>query len=522
MELSLENLKEKEEKYNNIATKIANDIKKISKKVVDFRRAKHETKDENELARIEFEEVKIIEEITKLNNSLKNNQLIIEQISLEKNILLNKISKVEFANGIKANKMAKMLMSDRSFLSETEINIEKCEKAIKYYEIIGDVSNKTKWEKELENAKNDIEFARQQLEEDEKKQMIEKKDNEQVKNEEQVKTEIQHKKESQTNESVNKIENEKETKTIGNLTIVNEKTGDYELETRKLNGNEFIHSIKNFNDGSYIQKDRNLEVKNGITNPHDFSNFSTYEFKYDNNTHNHVESRLSPIVDENGVIIGEEHYTNTLNENKYQDKEHNIDKYGSTLHKYSKTMKTEHGFYEVEDNITTHNDETLYRDSKINIDNKDTGNKEFIHYTKENGRESYTYQKNGVIDKKITKTDKGTVIDIVNDGQPFETYEYDKDGNAVLKMGQMERIPDDYIEKLTFGEIPTGEYLYTKTPDEMFPEEQEKNNILESAVEATKETTRTSEISAEIENIQDIVKNKNIDENTKDTRRDDR
>ena len=69
---------------------------------------------------------------------------------------MNKISKVEFANGIKANKMAKMLMSDRSFLSETEINIEKCEKAIKYYEIIGDVSNKTKWEKELENAKYSI------------------------------------------------------------------------------------------------------------------------------------------------------------------------------------------------------------------------------------------------------------------------------------------------------------------------------------------------------------------------------
>ena len=86
----------------------------------------------------------------------------------------------------------------------------------------------------------------------------------------------------------------------------------------------------------------------------------------------------------------------------------------------------------------------------------------------------------------------------------------------------MKKIPNNYIENLAFGQIPTGEHLLTEVPDEMYPEQQKENNILKSAIEATKEKTRTGDINKEIENMQNIVKNRNRNENTKDVGRDDK
>ena len=65
----------------------------------------------------------------------------------------------------------------------------------------------------------------------------------------------------------------------------------------------------------------------------------------------------------------------------------------------------------------------------------------------ETGKETYCYMENGIIGQKIVRTDRGTTIDVFKDGQSYSTFEYDENGKALIPMGKMEQLPEDYIEK---------------------------------------------------------------------------
>lgn len=151
--------------------------------------------------------------------------------------------------------------------------------------------------------------------------------------------------------------------------------------------------------------------------------------------------------------------------------------------------------------------DTYSEHSIMTVDNTTTGNKEKAEYIKnENGNEMYTYMENGVIGQKITKTDRGTTIDTYIDGKPFETYEYDENGKALIPMGKMDQLPKDYVE----GQfrMPIPEY-------NLIPLEKEQitsDNVLRSAVEATEKNTKTSEIKNEYKNIENIQKENILDE----------
>ena len=85
---------------------------------------------------------------------------------------------------------------------------------------------------------------------------------------------------------------------------------------------------------------------------------------------------------------------------------------------------------------------------------------------------------NGVVGQKITKTERGTTIDIYKDGKPFETFEYDEYGKSIIQMAGLEQLPDDYVKSQFDIVIPEHEVVSHELPKELYVdiEEQEQQN----------------------------------------------
>lgn len=262
-----------------------------------------------------------------------------------------------------------------------------------------------------------------------------------------------------------KQEVQKEAKKTGNLEVIDEKAENYTKETRKLEGIE-IASTKEFEDGSYDKKSRVFVANKGITVSKDYINYTTYRQLYNSKTNTYIDTTQAPIIDNNGNVIGEQQYIET------DDMQNGI-KEG---HEY-KTIEDEKGVFQIETTQRTQGDD--YSEiSTMNIDNKLSGSKEKIQYSNENGKETYAYMENGVVGQKITKTERGTTIDIYKDGKPFETFEYDEYGKAIIQMAGLEQLPDDYVKSQFDIVIPEHEVVSHELPEELYVdiEEQEQQN----------------------------------------------
>ena len=145
-------------------------------------------------------------------------------------------------------------------------------------------------------------------------------------------------------------------------------------------------------------------------------------------------------------------------------------------HEY-KVIEGEKGIFQIETTQRTQGD-NYSEISTMNIDNKVSGNKEKIQYSNENGKETYVYMENGVIGQKVTKTDRGTTIDIYKDGQPYETFEYDEEGKSIIQMAGLEQLPDNYVKSQFDIVIPEHEVVSHELPDELYLDivEQEQQN----------------------------------------------
>ena len=130
--------------------------------------------------------------------------------------------------------------------------------------------------------------------------------------------------------------------------------------------------------------------------------------------------------------------------------------------------------------------------------NKLTGQKEQFVYSKdEKGNETYYKMSNGKTMFKIRKTERGTTIDNYDDkGQLLDSFEYDKDGQALIPMGDMEQLDENYVEKYFDSQLP-----YFEAENRELSKNKDGQKVLESAVHATEKTTRTSTINQEIQNI---------------------
>ena len=262
-----------------------------------------------------------------------------------------------------------------------------------------------------------------------------------------------------------KQEVQKEVNKTENLEVINEKAENYTKETRKLDGIE-IASTKEFEDGSYDKKSRVFVADKGINVSNNYINYTTYRQQYNSKTNTYIDTTQAPIIDDKGNVIGEQEYIET-------DYMQNGIREG---HLY-KTIEDEKGIFEIE---TVHKvqGDNYSEISTINLDNKLSGNKDKVQYSNENGKETYVYMENGVIGQKITKTEKGTTIDFYKDGQPFETFEYDENGKAIIQMAGLKELPDDFVKSQFDIAIPDHEIVSHELPDELYAdiEEQKQQN----------------------------------------------
>lgn len=118
---------------------------------------------------------------------------------------------------------------------------------------------------------------------------------------------------------------------------------------------------------------------------------------------------------------------------------------------------------------------------------------------------------------KITKTDKGVSIDEYRKGQPYATYEYDENGKAIEGMGMadIEQLEENFVENFFDSQVPYFEAENRDLPKQDMSKTTDSQTLLDSAIEATEESTRTSTINKQVENIKQLTKGK--DEKAKET-----
>lgn len=167
-----------------------------------------------------------------------------------------------------------------------------------------------------------------------------------------------------------------------------------------------------------------------------------------------TEKRKNPLVSGNNVI-GE------LEETEVYDFETATSKTTRL-----ETIESEKGIYTINSEIQR-NGEQYSVTSTMDILNEISKSREKAIYTRDmNGNETYTYMENGAKGQVIKKTERGTTIDIYKDGQPYTTYEYDENGKALVPMGTLEQLPEDYIESCFRMPLPEYEEIQYQAPEQ--------------------------------------------------------
>lgn len=264
-----------------------------------------------------------------------------------------------------------------------------------------------------------------------------------------------------------------------NIEIINENGKGFKRETRKLDGIE-ITSSKEYDNGTYDKRSRVFVADKGVKVSENYINYTTYRQQYNAETNIYTDTTQTPLIDEEGNVIGEQEYVETF---KQKD--------GTREGRTFSTIEGEKGFYQIETESIKQGD-NFSETSTMYIDNKLSGNKEKIEYRNENGKETYVYMENGVIGEKITKTERGTTIDIYKDGQPYETYEYDENGQAIIAMGVMEQLPNDYVKSQFDIVIPEYQTVEHDIPEEIYQEQQEEK--IEQTIEMETNIEKEDEI----------------------------
>ena len=175
-------------------------------------------------------------------------------------------------------------------------------------------------------------------------------------------------------------------------------------------------------------------------------------------------------------------------------------------------IENEDGIYTVSELGRADEDGEMIK-KQMTKDNKITGEKEEFLYQKDERGEVYSRKSNGQMTFKITKTDKGVTIDEFRNGQPYATYEYDENGKAIDGMGmpETEQLNENYVENFFDSQVP---YFEAVGVDKSTPTKENGNeDILKSAVEATEDTTRTSTINEQVQNIRNVQREKTQQQN---------
>lgn len=450
-------IKENKEKYINLANKVLREKDNLQQRLQDLREKKKHVLDNTTMAQLDFEEAELIQEIFNKDNSYKNNQFVLRQIELEQDALSKKTDAKTFSDGIIQLRKDKEKEGKEFEVSYYELEIEKCKKAVELYSLTGEKDQRANYLKALQTAKECLEYACEQL-------GIKPKAQEQFQKTTQV-------------------------------VITNTIEDGVKIEKRKLSGIESVS--KEFLDGStygysrvILQDGQEISGKQLKTSDKG-QNFTYYSMKEEKNEKGHIFTTIesAPLIDSNGNIIGDRKST----------EEENIDK-------GEKNVKTKEFIDNDKEEINTTTEikgagDQYTETIDVNIEDKTGQDKEKIGYKKEaigdeTKRESIYFTKNEEIIQRITKTSKGTTIEIYKGGQLYNTIEYDANGklffeieldeysSSIIKI--MEQIPEDYIKQQLENRFPSYSAVPHELPDELYLDNsnEKTGSVLESAREA--------------------------------------
>lgn len=435
MVVTLKSVQENKELYNKYLKNIIEQRRVLMKKVGEIRKKKEYIADEIEMARVDFEEASLIQQIGSLTSAYKNNKITLEILEIQESRLKEKIDNVEYSNGMTSSKKVKENLSKEDALQYSENEVEKCKSALKLYTLIGDDRKLQEWKQQLIKAQRDLGYAREDLnikQEETPQQVIE-----QQKDGVNIRTVIEEDK-TQTIKSVDGIQ---------------------------------IFSRTEFSDGSFDQKSRTIikdeqqvdDFGKRIILSQDFANFTAYQLKYDVALETFTEKFMNPVIDNNGRIIGQRKATETTKST------------GQKNINVHEDIENDEGIYNIETVMQGYGEE--YREMRsMTVNNKLSKSVENMQYLRdEQGKETYTYLKNGKLEQKITKSQRGTTIDIYRNGQPYVTYEYDENGTAIIPMDNKQQLPEGYVENCFSRVIPEYEIIPHKALEEREEQEEQYN-----------------------------------------------
>ena len=174
-------------------------------------------------------------------------------------------------------------------------------------------------------------------------------------------------------------------------------------------------------------------------------------------------------------------------------------------------LENDDGKYSMKEVSKGIGNELKFHKKELNRDNKSTGEKEqFVYQKDDNGNEIYFKISNGKTSFRITKSSRGITIDNYENGQLIESFEYDKDGKAIEGMGMsdIDQLDENYIENFFDSQVPYFEAENKEISVHDIEQSTDGQALLNSAIEATEESTRTSIINTQAENIKQLAKEK--------------
>ncbi len=279
-----------------------------------------------------------------------------------------------------------------------------------------------------------------------------------------------------------------------------EKAEEYE---RKLNSTQidYKYAAENYKDKNESKNENENENKNENKEKTNLStkenknieNSSGYSFKQEGNIF--LETQHQVLKDYSGNVLG-----------------NRVIYYKEELEKGSKEIETignienEDGNYAIKEVSIGVGEELTYQRKEMNSYSKLTGQKSQIVYQKyNNGNELYFSIRDGRTTMRIEKNNRGITIESYNvDGELTDVFEYDKEGNALIPMGNIDKLNENYIQNCFDVQVP-----YFEAENKSIRKENAEKQVLESAIYATQTSTKTSDINNQAQTIRYFCNSRN-------------
>lgn len=432
MQVTIESVLKNKQLYNGYVQKVLQDRKQLMQQVAELRKNKQSMTDEKDIARNEFDESKLIQEINSLTNSFKGYKLTLEQLDLQQDVIEGRIDKETYAKGMDENKRAKVDLSLQEELEFCENEVDKCKKALKVFTLDNDIDDASRWEQALNKAIRQLKDAQEKVMQQEEH--------------EEEKTEKQEQEQEQE-----------------------QPTEPYINESGKI-----------IRPGNDEKVDNNQHSEMGTESTKEPIEEGTPGFKFWQEGKVFTEKQEQVLTDYSGKELGSRVITDTEN---LENGVRTVEIIGN--------LENEDGKYSMKEVSKGIGTELEYQRKDMTVDNKITGQKEQYAYQKDNkGNELYYHTVDGKTAFRMIKNSRGTTIENYDsNGNLSDVFEYDADGKALTAMGDIKEIDENYVQNYFDGQVP-----YFEAENRDLGINDKKQSVLDSAEEAVNENTRTGKV----------------------------